>query len=284
MTPEEFRNRYGPIAVVTGASSGIGLAMAEELADRGFDLVLTARRTDRLDALAQRLHSSHGTRTRVIGADLADPYAPARILAATEGEDVGLVVCNAGFNIKGPFAAQDAGDMARMLTVNCHAPMQLAHGFLPRLLARGRGGLVFSASIEGLIGCPYSAAYSATKALVIGLGEALWGEMQGAGVDVLTLCPGATETEATAGMEDLSNLQASHEVARLTLDNLTEGPTFIPHAHYRAMFALLTAMPPARGAGRDGREHAATPGLSIAQVVPSRSCVFACLRRRLRAA
>lgn len=243
MTPEDFRERYGPTALVTGASSGIGLAMAEELADRGFNLVLTARRTDRLDALAQRLHSSHATRTRVIGADLADPKAPAHILAETADEDIGLVVSNAGFNIKGPFEAQNASDMARMLTVNCHSPMQLAHGFVPRLKARGRGGLVLTASVEGLIGCPYSTAYSASKALVVSLGEGLWGEMQGTGVDVLTLCPGATETEATAGMEGIRNLQAAHEVARLTLDNLTEGPTFVPNAHYREMFSALAAMP-----------------------------------------
>lgn len=243
MTPEEFRSRYGPIALVTGASSGIGLAIAEELAERGLDLVLTARRTDRLDALAQRLHSSHGTRTRVLGADLADPDAPARILAQTQDEDVGLVVSNAGFNIKGAFETKDASAMAKMLTVNCHAPMQLAHGFLPRLKARGRGGLLFTASVEGLIGCPYSTAYSASKALVVSLGEGLWGETQGTGVDVLTLCPGATETEATEGMDGLKNLQAAHEVARLALDNLTQGPTFIPNAHYREMFGRLTAMP-----------------------------------------
>ena len=149
MKPEEFRETYGPIALVTGASSGIGLAFAEELAARGFDLVLVARRTDRLEALAQRLLSSCGVKTRVIGADLSDPDAPARLLEETEGSDIGLVVSNAGFNIKGAFESKDASAMAKMLTVNCHAPMQLAHGFIPRLKARGRGGLVFTASVEG---------------------------------------------------------------------------------------------------------------------------------------
>ncbi|KHK89400.1 SDR family NAD(P)-dependent oxidoreductase [Novosphingobium malaysiense] len=243
MKPEEFRETYGPIALVTGASSGIGLAFAEELAARGFDLVLTARRTDRLEALAQRLLSSCGVRTRVIGADLSDPEAPARLLAETEGSDIGLVVSNAGFNLKGAFETKDASAMAKMLAVNCQAPMQLAHGFISRLKARGRGGIVFTASVEGLIGCPYSTAYSASKALVVSLGEGLWGELQGTGVDVLTLCPGATESEATAGMPGLANLQAAAEVARLTLDNLREGPTFVPNAHYREMFSQLRAMP-----------------------------------------
>lgn len=243
MKPEEFRETYGPIALVTGASSGIGLAFAEELAARGFDLVLVARRTDRLEALAQRLLSSCGVKTRVIGADLSDPNAPARLLEESEGSDIGLVVSNAGFNIKGAFESKDASAMAKMLTVNCHAPMQLAHGFIPRLKARGRGGLVFTASVEGLIGCPYSTAYSASKALVISLGEGLWGELQGTGVDVLTLCPGATESEATVNMPSAANLQSAADVARLTLDNLREGPTFVPHQHYRDMFEGLRTMP-----------------------------------------
>lgn len=253
MKPEEFRNRYGPVALVTGASSGIGLAIAEELATRGFDLVLTARRTDRLEAIAQRLLSKQGTRTRVIGADLADPEAPARLLAETEGCDVGLVVSNAGFNMKGAFESKAVSAMASMLMVNCHAPMRLAHGFLPRLKARGRGGIVFTASVEGLIGCPYSTAYSASKALVVSLGEGLWGECLDTGVDVLTLCPGATQSEATAGMEDPRNLQAAAEVARLTLDNLREGPTFVPNAHYRQMFDNLRKMPRREALGQMAR-------------------------------
>lgn len=240
---DEFREKYGSTALVTGASSGIGLAFAEELADRGFDLVLTARRTDRLNALAERLLSSHGTKTTVIGADLADPEAPAHILDVIKDVDIGLVISNAGFNIKGAFETKEASAMAKMLTVNCHAPMQIAHGLIPHLKARGRGGLVFTASVEGLIGCPYSTAYSASKALVVSLGEGLWGELQGTGVDVLTLCPGATESEATAGLKGLHNVQPADEVAKLTLDNLREGPSFIPSPHYRAQFETLTAMP-----------------------------------------
>lgn len=243
MKPEEFRQTYGPIALVTGASSGIGLAFAEELASRGLDLVLTARRTGHLEALAERLQSTFGIRVRIIGADLSDPDAPARLLEDTANEDIGLLISNAGFNIKGAFESKDASAMARMLTVNCHAPMQLAHGFLLRLKTRGHGGILFTASVEGLIGCPYSTAYSASKALVISLGEGLWGEMQGTGIDVLTLCPGATESEATEGMAGIANLQPAAEVARLALDALREGPTFVPHAHYRDMFERLRTMP-----------------------------------------
>jgi uncharacterized protein len=250
MTSNEFRERYGPTALVTGASSGIGWAFAEELARRGLDLVLSARRTDRLEQLAAKLEAAHGTTSRLCESDLSRLDAPARLIEAVESEDIGLVVSNAGFNIRGWFEQTDAAEMARMLTVNCHAPMQLAHGFLPRLKRRGRGGLIFTSSVEGFIGCPFSTAYSATKALVIGLGEGLYGELAGTGVDVLTLCPGATESEATAEYAakfgSVANLQPAGEVAVLALDNIANGPVFVPNAHYKAQFEQLTAMPRAQ--------------------------------------
>jgi short-subunit dehydrogenase len=251
MASEPFLERYGPVALVTGASSGIGRAFAEELAERGFDLVLAARRTTRLEELAATLEAAHGTKSRLCTSDLSEPDAPARLVAATEVIDIGLVVSNAGFNIRGAFETTDADEMARMLTVNCHAPLQLAHGFIPRLKARGAdgsgGGLIFTSSVEGFIGCPFSTAYSATKALVIGLGEGLYGELAGSGVDVLTLCPGATESEATARYAKkyaaVQNMQPAREVARLALDNIANGPVYVPNAHYKAQFEQLAAMP-----------------------------------------
>ena len=247
MTADEFRDRYGPVALVTGASSGIGYAFAEELAERGFDLVLVARRADRLEELARKLEVAHGTHSQLVVADLSEPDAPARIVEATDEVDIGLVVSNAGFNIKGAFEAKNASAMAKMLMVNCNAPMQLAHGFIPRLKARGKGGIVLTASVEGLIGCPYSTAYSASKALVVSLGEGLWGELQPEGIDVLTLCPGATESEATAShskeFSALQDLQPAREVAKLTLENIANGPTYVPHERYKAMFEGLVALP-----------------------------------------
>lgn len=245
MTPDEFRKRYGPVALVTGSSSGIGWAFAEELAERGFDLVLSARRTERLEQLAAKLAAAHGTKCGIVTADLSDPAAPAQIVAATESEDIGLIVSNAGFNIKGAFETKEPSAMTKMLTVNCHAPMHLAHGFIPRLKARGQGGIIFTGSVEGFIGMPFSTAYSASKALVTGLGEGLWGELHSEGIDVLTLCPGATESEATAKLDPawLPDLQPARDVARLALDNITEGPSYIPSDKYRAQFDQLTSLP-----------------------------------------
>jgi uncharacterized protein len=244
---QPFRDRYGPISLVTGASSGIGWAFAEELAKRGLDLVLTARRIDRLQELASRLQSAHGVKVHVVEADLADPAAPALLLDRTRDLDIGLVVSNAGFGLKGPHEANDPTAMTKMLMVNCNAPFQLAHGFIPRLQVRGKGGLLFTSSVEGLMGCPYSAAYSASKALVVALGEALWGELAGSGINVLTLCPGATESEAAAkqgiDITKLQNVMPARDVARLALDNLADGPTYIPSEAYKTPFDQLLALP-----------------------------------------
>jgi short-subunit dehydrogenase len=178
---------------------------------------------------------------------LAERDAPQRVLEATKAHDIGLVVSNAGFGFKGEHSSIDASGMTDMLMVNCNAPMQLAHGFIPRLKARGRGGIVLTSSVEALIGCPNSAAYSASKALVNAFGEALWAELRGEGVDVLTLCPGATESEAAAkqgiDLAQLANVMPAREVAKAALAAITEGPTFFPSAHYKATFDHLLAMP-----------------------------------------
>ncbi len=134
-----------------------------------------------------------------------------------------------------------------MLTVNCHAPLHLARLFLPALKARGRGGFVMVSSIEALIGCPYSAAYSAMKALVLHLAEGLYAESSGSGVDILACCPGATETEAGAragvDMSQLHNVQQPRDVAISTLDNLANGPVHFPNAAYKSQFDQMLAMP-----------------------------------------
>jgi short-subunit dehydrogenase len=242
-----FRERFGPVALVTGASSGIGWAFAEALAERGMDLVLAARRRNRMDALAGQLTEKHGVHVRNVEVDLARSDAAQLLLDRTSDLDVGLLVSNAGFSMKGDHAGNDSAVMSEMLMVNCHAPMQLTRGLIPRLRARGKGGIILTSSVEGLIGCPYSSAYSATKALVKSLGEGLWAELQPDHIDVLTLCPGATESEAAArsGMDlsKLQNVMKARDVADLTLDNIQNGPTFISSDHYRATFDRLLAMP-----------------------------------------
>lgn len=247
MDPITFKQEFGPVALVTGASSGIGWSFAEQLAAMGFELVLVARRVERLQELAGQLQRQHGIATTILPVDLAERNAGKQIAQATAALDIGLIVSNAGYGFKGEHATTDPDGLADMLMVNCNTTMQLAHDFIPRLRTRGNGGFIFTSSVEGLIGCPYSAGYSASKAFVKAFGEALWGELTPEGIKVLTLCPGATATEAAAkqGVDPatMQNVMQPHAVARLTLENIDNGPTFIASDHYRAMFAQLTAMP-----------------------------------------
>jgi uncharacterized protein len=247
MNNQDFIDRYGPVALVTGASSGIGRSFAEILAARGLDLVVVARRAQRLDELAARLKMAHGVRVTVLQRDLAQISASQAIVDATAPFDVGLVISNAGFGLKGPFDQGNAQAMTDMLMVNCNAPMMLARGFVPRLLARRKGGIVFTSSVEGLIGVPFSAAYAATKGFLNSLGEGLWGELTPHGIDVLTLCPGATDTEAPGlqgiDTKTLTNVMSPDEVAARALDNLSNGPVYIASDHYKASFERLLAMP-----------------------------------------
>lgn len=247
MNQDEFRNQYGPAALVTGASSGIGQSFAELLAAKGLDLVLVARRAQRLHALASRLREERGVNVTVCPTDLSEVTAAQQILDATASIDIGVVISNAGFGFKGSYDSCDPKVIADMLMVNCSTPMLLARGFIPRLRQRGKGGIVLTSSVEGLMGCPYSTAYSASKALVIALGEGLWAELQPLGIDVLTLCPGATQSEA-AGLQgiDISTLHhvmPSEEVAKLTLENIRSGPVFFSSEYYRANFEKLASMP-----------------------------------------
>lgn len=243
----EFAKQYGPAAVVTGASSGIGRAMAERLATAGLGVVLVARRIERLRALAERCEQQHGVRAHICETDLSQPDAADEILAATANLDVGLVVSNAGFGLKGEHGSNDPAAMSAMVMVNCNTPMRLAHGFASRLRLRGRGGLVFVSSVEGLLGGPYSATYAASKAFLVNLGEGLWGELSPDGIDVLTVCPGATDTEAPAlqgfDVSKMSNVMSPDEVAKRTLDNLKNGPLYIASEHYQKLFEQLLSMP-----------------------------------------
>jgi uncharacterized protein len=247
MMSPDFRNRYGPVALVTGASSGIGRSFAERLAAVGLDLVLVARRVQRMESLAAHLQATHGIAVKVCPVDLADANAAERIVDATASLDIGLLVSNAGFALKGGHDTNDPRAMTEMLMVNCNAPMQLAHRFVPRLRKRGKGGIILTSSVEALIGCPYSAAYSASKAFVKSLGEALWGELTGEGIEVLAICPGATDTEALGRLgidpATLPNVMSPDAVARLALENLGHGPVLITSEHYQATFERLLAMP-----------------------------------------
>lgn len=192
-------------ALVTGASSGIGLELARCLAADGYDLVLVARRRERLEDLGRELGRDQGVRWWAIAADLSDPAAPTEIVRQVEafGITVDILVNNAGFGAIGPFATMDADAVGRMLEVNVTALTRLTRSFLPGMLERRNGRILNVASTAGFVPGPLMAVYYASKAYVISLSEALSEELRGSGVTVTVLCPGPTRTEfqEVAGMQ-----------------------------------------------------------------------------------
>jgi short-subunit dehydrogenase len=220
-----LHDRYPGWALVTGASAGLGVHFAEQLAAEGFPLILTARREERLRKLADRLP----TETHVVPLDLTEPDACERLVAAAGDREVSMLVANAGFGFSGRFDQQDAERSARMVQLNCTVPTLLFHAFLPPMRDRKNGAVVIVSSVAGFQPTPFFAVYGATKAFDLMLGEALWEECRGTGVDVVTLCPGSTETEFAqhAHMQDDKPGMAAGPVVAASLRKLGRGPTVV---------------------------------------------------------
>jgi short-subunit dehydrogenase len=185
-------------ALITGASSGIGEQFANVFAAEGFDLVLTARRGDRLHAIAERLRAQHGCRVEVIVEDLSDPFAPVRLCASLEarGLTVDVLVNNAGFGVPGRYMASHWERHAALLQVMVVALAELTHRLLPGMIARGYGRIINVASLAALVPAPAGhTVYAACKAFVVKFSEALAGEVFTSGIHVTAVCPGFTRSE-----------------------------------------------------------------------------------------
>lgn len=242
-----FATTYGPWALITGASSGIGAAFAKKLAQRGLNLVLTARRLERLETEAAALQKDYGIKVLCIASDLSDADSLKEMLQQTIELDVGLVISNAGFGLKGPHHLNEASDLQKMIAVNCTAPLLITHHFTSRLIKRGSGGVIFTGSMEGYLGFPWSAAYAASKACVHSFGESMWVELGKHGIDSLVLAPGATDTEALTlqgfDAKDMPNLMQGEDVAEFALQKLKKGPVQIAGFANRFFTKLLANMP-----------------------------------------
>ena len=187
-------------ALITGASAGIGEEFARQLAGRGYDLILVARRRDRLEHLAEQLP----TTAHVVDCDLVSDAASLPGKVEELGVDVDLLVNNAGFGLRGRFLELDSEREAEMVRVNCEAVVTLTHAFIPKMVERARGGVITVASTAGMQPLPYEAVYGASKAFAISFMEALWMELQGTGVKMLVVNPGPVKTEwqSVAGYDD----------------------------------------------------------------------------------
>lgn len=197
--------RYGPWALVTGASSGIGHEFASRLAAAGVHVAMVARRRAALEDLAAGLTLRHGVSCRVIEMDLAEPGAASRLAQQVADLEIGMLVANAGTGWIGRFDLQQPESHASLIRLHCEMHVELTARLLPAMKQRGRGGVVIVGSMGGFVPLPYYAVYSGTKALLQNWGEALAMEMRGTGVDILVLAPGDTKT----GFQDVAGEMSS---------------------------------------------------------------------------
>jgi short-subunit dehydrogenase len=223
----------GKWAVVTGASAGIGRALAAELAAGGAHLVLTARRRDRLEELAREFSTKYGVRSEICTADLTMRSGPEEIFAFTNGKgiDVDLLVNNAGFGAYGEFASMDLARVLEMIQVNVAAVTHLTHLYLQPMIARKRGDILIVSSTAAFQGVPYLAPYCATKGFDLLFAEALAEEVRMYGIRVCALCPGSTTTEFhdVAGQPKhiLRKQETPEKVARTGLRALAGGKSYV---------------------------------------------------------
>jgi short-subunit dehydrogenase len=222
----------GARAVVTGASSGIGAMFARRLAERGWNLTLVARRTERLEDLAETLRSAKGCDVRTVTADLGRQEDAERVARHVAEEDVALLVNNAGINGYGPFEEVDPALAHRVLEVNVVAPTLLSRAALPGMLERGRGAVVNVASLLAFAGAlppdplPYRATYAGTKGYLVTFTRTLAAELAGSPVHVQVLCPGLTATEfhLTSGAESVpGRREQTHEDGGMTAADVVTG-------------------------------------------------------------
>jgi short-subunit dehydrogenase len=246
-----FASTYGRWAVVAGASDGVGEAFAQEVARRGLDVVLIARRRPLLESIAEGIERETGAQTRVLTIDLASPGAADEVIAATEDVEVGLLMYNAGGdpNWK-PFLDNSLDDGLQMLHRNCAVPTQLCHHYGRAMVARGRGGLILVTSGAALGGTANMAAYGGSKAWNRVFAEALWAELKPHGVYVLSLLLGETDTpalrklRADLGNRDdpeapLPNAVTVDEVVEDAIAFLPEGPSRVVGQTVRDSLELL---------------------------------------------
>lgn len=254
----DFASTYGPWALVTGASSGLGECYARALAARGLHLIVTARREERLRTLAEELRKTHGIHVAAVTADLLRPSGFRAILAAVEGRDLGLVVCNAGFGASGRFHELELNRQVDMVRLNCEVPVRLMHALSPHLIARQRGGVIMLASVSSLQCTPWMAVYGASKAFDLHFAEALTVELGCHGIDVLSVCPGHTATEfhQIAGVENSATGAAPADpmqVVEQSLRKLGRQMTFVHGRRNRWMGFANRLVPRSISAWAAGR-------------------------------
>jgi short-subunit dehydrogenase len=224
-------------ALITGASAGLGRELARLAAKDGHDVVLVARRRDRLEELAKELETAYGMKATVLAADLGERVVPSAIADElhAKGIAVDFLINNAGFGTRGSFVHSDLARELEMVEVNIRALMQLTRLFLPDMIARKRGRILNIASVAGFLPGPYMATYYASKAFVLSFTEALSAELAGTGVTVTASCPGPTATEFGS--------VAGSDKTKLFQSNVAQVEPVARHAYKAMMAGTIVAVP-----------------------------------------
>ncbi|MBU3915373.1 SDR family oxidoreductase [bacterium] len=242
-------------ALITGASAGIGKAFAEVFAGKGFNLVLTARREDRLQAIQKQLHEKYGVTVTLIPVDLHDPEAPQRLFDRihSEGLVIDALVNNAGYGVPGYFHNTSWDKQANFIQVLITVVAQLSHLFLPGMIERGYGRIINVSSLNGVLpGSPGQTLYSGAKAFVIQFSQTLFLETEGTGVNVTAICPGFTYSEFhdVTGMREAVSKKPSimwmdaETVARQGYEAVMEGKHLLVNGRTNRFIALLAKLLP----------------------------------------
>ena len=243
----------GVTVLITGASSGIGEAFARNLANRGANLILTARSEDKLRQIASELSEKHSIKVYVFPGDLSRPEVPQCLFTQVQFAElsVDVLINNAGFGKWGHFLECDYQTYQDMLNLNINALVSLTYLFLPMIVERGRGGIINVASTAAFQPLPYVATYGATKAFVLSFSEALWGEYRRHGLKILALCPGNTSTNfaevANADVTKMTKAETPEEVAQVGLEAFLKGRNYaIPGGISNYLLANVSRLLPRR--------------------------------------
>ena len=192
---KNLKEKYGDWALITGASAGIGMAFAEYLAEKGMNMILVARRKERLHSLAKNLENKYNVQIIAAAVDLTKENFLDELKPYTENRNIGLLINNAGYGSASRFAEGDLDWYTDMIRLNCIAPVMLTHFIVQSMIKQQKGAIIFIGSVAGYYGSPFFSTYAATKAFNIQFGQSLWYELKKSNIDVLVVSPGSTETE-----------------------------------------------------------------------------------------
>jgi short-subunit dehydrogenase len=237
--------KYGPYALIAGASEGLGAAYAEALAGRGFNLALLARRKEKLEAFAAELGGKYPVELVTHAVDMGD-FEAVKAFIGSLNVEIGLLVYNAAYAPLGLFKDLREEQLMQIAAVNVAGPLALARLVLPKMIERGKGGIILMSSLAGTQGSPRLAGYAASKAFNAILAEGLWEELKPCGIDVVSSCAGAI---LTPGYNRVQPARAPgalrpEQVAEKTLKALGKGPVFVPGGINKlARFFLMRLMP-----------------------------------------